>query len=74
MKSKSSLRKVLLELSKYGMLLITLLLCVLFSLFTRPAIQREGADAGAALAKAMVASRPTGAKVAVITQKRGQNG
>jgi len=55
------------------MLLITLLLCVLFSLFTRPAIQREGTDAGEALARAILASQPAGAKVAVVTQSREQD-
>lgn len=73
MKSTATLRSVLLELSKYGMLLITLLLCVLFSLFTRPAIQREGNDAGEALAHAILASQPVGAKVAVVTQSREQD-
>ena len=70
MKSKLTLRAVVLELSKYGMLLITLLLCVLFSFWTRPEIHPEGTKAGEALAKAILRSRPSGVRVAIIAPKR----
>lgn len=72
MKSTTT-RSLLLELSKYGMLIITLLLCILFSFFTRPILQREGADAGSALANAILKAHPNAPKVAVITQKREQD-